>query len=216
MNTSRCIFGKKSAIRHFIINRAYFFFLWPGFHWLVWKFLMVFTTILTWKTWKPLVVFMKLENQKIETWGIRLLDHRWYSWNAFLPAAGVDRLRFAPAGGPLRGRVAPSDRRPTRIGGGQHPRRAKKRFMKPPMVQEPKPQVSIYLIFEFHETTKGFKFSCQNSRETIKNFQTSQWNQVTKKKCAVSILNPHIRPLTQTSAYGARWCKAFPGSGREK
>ena len=53
-------------------------------------------------------------------------------------------------------------------------RRPKKRFMKPPMVQEPKPQVSIYLIFEFHETTKSFKFSCQNSRETIKNFQTSQ------------------------------------------
>ena len=26
MNTSRCIFGKKSAIRHFNINRAYFFF----------------------------------------------------------------------------------------------------------------------------------------------------------------------------------------------
>ena len=26
MNSSRCIFGKKSAIRHFIINRAYFFF----------------------------------------------------------------------------------------------------------------------------------------------------------------------------------------------
>ena len=82
MNSIRCIFGKKSAIRHFIINRAYFF-LWPGFHWLVWKFFMVFTTILTWKTWKPLVVFMKLENQKIESWGIRLLDHRWYSWNAF-------------------------------------------------------------------------------------------------------------------------------------
>ena len=60
-------------------------------------------------------------------------------------------------------------------------RGGKKRFMKPPMVQEPKPQVSIYLIFEFHETTKGFKFSCQNSRETMKNFQTSQWNQVTKK-----------------------------------
>ena len=53
-------------------------------------------------------------------------------------------------------------------------RRPKKRFMKPPKVQEPKPQVSIYLIFEFHETTKGFKFSCQNSGETIKNFQTSQ------------------------------------------
>ena len=53
-------------------------------------------------------------------------------------------------------------------------RGGKKRFMKPPMVQEPKPQVSIYLIFEFHETTKGFKFSCQNSRETMKNFQTSQ------------------------------------------
>ena len=26
MNPSRCIFGKKSAIRHFIINRAYFFY----------------------------------------------------------------------------------------------------------------------------------------------------------------------------------------------
>jgi len=30
-----------------------FFILWPGFHWLVRKFLMVFTTIWTWKTWKP-------------------------------------------------------------------------------------------------------------------------------------------------------------------
>ena len=26
MNPSRCIFGKKSAIRHFITNRAYFFY----------------------------------------------------------------------------------------------------------------------------------------------------------------------------------------------
>ena len=50
--------------------------------------------------------------------------------------------------------------------------------------QEPKPEVSIYLIFGSHETTQGFKFSCQNIGETIKNFQTTQWNQVTKKKNA--------------------------------
>ena len=112
MNPSRCIFGKKSTIRHFIINRAYFF-LWPGFHWLVWKFFMVFTTILTWKTWKPLVVFMKLENQKIETWGIRLLDHRWYSWNAFL-AAAAKRLR-------PRGASRLSPRPPPLRGGGKTP-----------------------------------------------------------------------------------------------
>ena len=50
------------------------FFLWPGFHSLVWKFFIIFTSILTWKTWKPMVVFMKLENQKIETWGILRAD----------------------------------------------------------------------------------------------------------------------------------------------
>ena len=48
--------------------------MWPGFHSLVWKFFIIFTSILTWKTWKPMVVFMKLENQKIETWGILRAD----------------------------------------------------------------------------------------------------------------------------------------------
>ena len=52
--------------------------------------------------------------------------------------------------------------------------------MKLPMVQEPKPEVSIYLIIEFYETTEGF-YVYVHVRETIKNFQTSQRNQVTKK-----------------------------------
>ena len=54
---------------------------------------------------------MKLKNQKIKTWGIRLLDHRWYSWNAFL-AAAAQRLR-------LRGASRLPPQPPPLRGGGQ-------------------------------------------------------------------------------------------------
>ena len=93
MNPSSCIFGKTSAVRQFHFNSRFFFFiLLPGFHLIVWKLVMVFRTISTWKTWKFWVVFPKQENK---TWQIRLLDHRWCSWNAFLAAAA---LRLRPRG----------------------------------------------------------------------------------------------------------------------
>ena len=141
MNPSRRNFGKKSAIRHFIINRAYFFVLWPGFHWLAWKFLMVLTAISTWKTWKPLVVFIKLGR------------------------------REAPRG---RSRCAAA---------------AKKAFHEYHLWSRSRiPQVLIFLFSSFMNTTKGFQvFHVEIVVNTIKNFQTSQWNpgHKIKKICAV-------------------------------
>ena len=167
MNSIRCIFDKKSAIRHFIINRAFFFVTWISF-----TCLEIFHHIHEYFDMKNLKTYGGIH----ETWKSKNRNLR-YSARRSTEAATAKsnpEFQFIFLSGFMKPPKCPL-------------RRGKKRFMKPPKVQEPKPQVSIYLIFEFHETTKGFKFSCQNSRETMKSFQTSQWNQVTKKKCAVSI-----------------------------
>ena len=69
---------------------------------------------------------MKLENQKIETWGIRLLDHRWYSWNAFCRhAAGPSVVFMKPDKKKMKlwgwiSRWRPVDRRFAPIDRGRH------------------------------------------------------------------------------------------------
>ena len=137
---------KKSPMRDFIINRAYFFYFVT---WISLSCQEIFDGIHHYFDTKNLKTLGGIhETRKSKNWNQR------YSAPGWALGPPLRASRSAPALGPS---------------------------------QEPKPLVSIYLIFEFRETTKGFKFSCQNSRETIKNFLTSQWNQVTKKKCAVSI-----------------------------
>ena len=130
VKSSSCIFVKKSPMRDFNKNRAYFFYFVTWISLSCLEIFMVFTNILTWKTWKPLVVFMELENKEIETWGIRLLDHRWYSWNAFLAPRGRSRCAAA----------------------------AKKAFHEYHLWSRSRiPQVSIFWFSSFMNTTKGFQ-----------------------------------------------------------
>ena len=140
----------------------------------------------------PKVVFTKLENQKIETRGIRLLVG---SEGRSGVRAGRDSSRICC----LRRQIL-LESLPTRaLHSGPRTQPGAEtsgfnlfdfRVSWNHLRQGPKPEVSIYFILVSHETTQGFKFSCQNSRETIQNFLTTRWNQDTKKKCAVSLLKP--------------------------
>ena len=115
-----------------------FLFLWPGFHYFL-KCLALFTNIFGHKTWKPLVVFMKLE-KKVKTWRALVVFMKWkneINWNHTGGTAGPSGLRSG-----LRSALRASLRPPLRPSGPAAPPRV----------------VSIYFIFSFHETTK----TCRN------------------------------------------------------
>ena len=103
----------------------------------------------------------------------RLLDHRWFHDTLF-------RRRIA-ANTAVEGSKRPTARAAARG-------RPKKRFMNTIYGPGAIPQVLIFWFSSFMNTTKGFQiFHVEIVVNTVKNFQTSQWNPChkIKKICVV-------------------------------
>ena len=91
---------------------------------------------------------MKLENQKIETWGIRLLDHRWYSWNAFCRRAAGPWVVFMKPDKKIKWNSGVGFR-----GGGFG--RSAQSADRQAATAKSNPRVSIFFLSGFMNTTQG-------------------------------------------------------------